>query len=135
MAKLSSKAKTLAGSLGVYIIFDVLLTPVGGLETRPPSDVTTAGFASVGLLFAGLILAAVSIWQLFSSPRRASGFAIVGAIFYFPAFFADETGLFSMLRPPDAIAGLEAVQAVVAIIVIVLAVRARSESPVKAPPG
>lgn len=91
------------------------------------------GFVSVGSLFVGLVLAAVSIWQLFGSPRRASVFAIVGAILYLPAFVADETGLFSMLRAPGAIAGLEAIQVLVAIIVIVFAVRVRSESPVKAP--
>jgi hypothetical protein len=43
---------------------------------------------------------------------------IVAAVLYLPAFLAEQTGLFSTLRPPIAMQRVEWVQAVVAVIAI-----------------
>jgi hypothetical protein len=116
--KRSSMAKVLAFILVVYVVLDVLLTPLGRLETRPVAEVTVIGFATLALLFAGLVLALFALNLLYRRSSRAAAAAIVAAVLYFPAVVADQTGLFSSLRPPAAIAGVELVQAVVAIIVI-----------------
>jgi hypothetical protein len=61
--------------------------------------------------------------------RRSPMIAISAAVLYFPAALAELTGHFSSLRPPTAIAWLELVQAVVAVLVIGLntwALRVRS---------
>ncbi len=133
MRKLSGNAKILAIGFVLYIVLDVLLTPVGGLETRPASDVTTIGFISLGLLFVGLALFVVSLALLSYRPRRVPILAVIGGILYFPAFLTDQTGVFSTLRPPAGIAALEVVQALVAIVIIVFALRARGEKVVSAP--
>jgi hypothetical protein len=104
--------------LVIYILSDILLTPLGGLETRPPALITTLGLATLGLLFAGLALGVVSIVLLFYRPRRSPILAIIAGILYFPAFLAEQAGYFSLLRPPIAIETLEIVQALVSIVII-----------------
>ncbi len=121
MMKLSRRGRVLAGLLVLYILFDILLTPLGGLETRPSTNVTTVGYVTVSLLFVGLALSLVSLIMLFYKPRRSPMVAIVAAILYFPAFIADQTGYFSSLQPPNAISVLEIVQAVVALVTIFVA--------------
>jgi hypothetical protein len=127
MMKLSDRARILATVLVVYVVCDILLTPLGGLETRPSANVTTVGFATVSLLFVGLALSIASLVLLFYKPRRAPILAILAAILYFPAFLADQAGYFSTLRPPGAIASLEILQALVAIAAIVVSLSMRAE--------
>jgi hypothetical protein len=55
---------------------------------------------------------------LFRASSRAPLLAIIAAGLYFPAALADQTGHFSSLPPPNAIAAIELVQAVVAILAI-----------------
>jgi hypothetical protein len=117
--KLSNPAKVLAAILVVYIVCDILLTPVTGLETRPVSHVTGIGFTVLGLLFIGLALAIVSFVLLFRRSLRAPTIAIVAAVLYFPAVLAEQTGNFSSIRPPAAIETVELIQAVVAVILVV----------------
>lgn len=102
----------------VYIVCDILLTPLGGLETRNPAFVTVVGFATLALLFVGLALGILALVLLFRRSGRTSLVAIVAAVLYFPAMLAEQTGHFSSLRPPTGIERLELVQAVVAILVI-----------------
>ncbi len=119
--KLSSRGRGLAVLLVVYVLFDILLTPLGGFETRPSADVTTVGFVTVSLLFVGLALSVASLVLLFSKPRRSPIVAIIAGILYFPAFIADQTGYFSSLQPPTAITALEIVQTLVVLATIFLA--------------
>jgi hypothetical protein len=119
--KLSIAAKVLAASLLVYVVGDILLTPLAGLETRPVAKVTTLGFISLGLLFVGLVLAVVAGVLVFRRSRRSPIVAIVAAVLYFPAFFAEQTGHFSAVRAPVAIEEVELVQVIVAVIVIAFA--------------
>jgi hypothetical protein len=119
--RLSNSAKVLAIVLAVYAVFDVLLTPVGQLETRPVADVKVLGFVTLGLLFVGLALAVVSLILLFRGSPRAAMVAVAAGVLYFPAAIADQTGLFSSLSPPTAIARLELAQSVVALVAVGLA--------------
>ena len=112
----------------VYLIIDFFLTPFGGLETRTLANTTTTGYATVGLLFVGLALIVASLVSLAIGPRRSSILAIVGALLYFPAFLADYTGQFSASPAPSAIASLEIVQALVAIVIILVALQSRRET-------
>ena len=112
----------------VYLILDFFLTPFGGLETRTLANTTTTGYATVGLLFLGLALIIASLVSLAIGPRRSSVLAIVGALLYFPVFLADYTGQFSASPAPSAIASLEIVQALVAIVIILLALQSRRET-------
>jgi hypothetical protein len=82
--------------------------------------VTGLGYGVLGLLFIGLALGIVTLVLLFRRSRRAPMVAIVAAVLYLPAFFAEQAGLFSALRPPIAIQRVEWVQAVVAVIAIAL---------------
>jgi|ERR1700674_245989 len=127
--KLSIAAKLLVPGLIAYIVLDILLTPAGQLETRPVADVTLFGFVTLGLLFVGLVLAVVSLILIYRGSRRAAVVAIVAAALYFPAALVDQTGLFSSLRPPTAIARIELAQAVVALVVIGLGAWARPRAP------
>src|SRR2546425_13139150 len=112
----------------VYLILDIFLTPYGGFETRTLANTTTVGLATVGLLFVGLALIIASLVSLAIGPRRSSTLAIVGALLYFPAFLADYTKQFSGSPAPAAIASLEIVQALVAIVIILLALQSRRET-------
>jgi hypothetical protein len=104
--------------LVAYIVLDVLLTPVGGFETRDPAKVHVIGLAGLALLFVGLPLGIVAIVLLFRRSRRAPMFAIVAAALYYPAFLTEGAGTFSSLPAPTAIERLELVQAVVALIAL-----------------
>jgi hypothetical protein len=116
--RLSTAPKLLAAGLVVYVILDILLTPAGQLETRPVAQVTGLGIVTLALLFIGLIAGIVALVLLFRASPRAPLLAIIAAGLYFPAALADQTGHFSSLRPPSAIAASELVQAVVAILAI-----------------
>jgi hypothetical protein len=119
--KLSIAAKVLAASLVVYVVGDILLTPLAGLETRPVAKVTTLGFVSLGLLFVGFVLAIVAAVLVFRRSRQAPIVALIAAVLYFPAFIAEQTGHFSAVAAPAAIEQVELVQVIVAVIVIVFA--------------
>lgn len=121
--KLSTSAKILALALLAYIACDILLTPAARLETRPIGGVTGLGLATLSLLFAGLALAIVALVLWFRRSRRTSIVAIIAALLYLPAPLAEVTGNFSVFRPPTAIAWLEALQALVALIVVITGVR------------
>ncbi len=124
---LTSVAKILVVVLVVYLLNDLLLSPLGGIETRPVADLTTLGLATLALLFVGLALVVAAIVLLFRRSRSAPTLAIVGVILFFPAFAADQTGHFSSLRPPMGIVYVEIVQAVVALIAVALAIRVLQE--------
>lgn len=112
----------LAVVLVAYIVLDVLLTPLGGFETRDPAKVHVIGIAGLALLFVGLALSIVAIVLLFRRSGRAPTFAIAAAGLYYPAFLTERTGTFSSLPAPTAIERLELVQAVVALTALGLGV-------------
>jgi hypothetical protein len=119
--KPSGRSRILLLLLVIYAISDILLTPLGGLETRNPANVTTLGLVTLGLLFTGLTLGIVSLVLLFYKPRGSPILAIIAGILYFPAFLAEQAGYFSSLRPPIAIETLEIIQALVSIVMILMA--------------
>ena len=116
--KLSTSEKVLAVTLVLYIVLDILLTPVARLETRSASDITSLGLATLGLIFVGLALVTMSLVLLFRRSPRTPIVAIVAAALYFPCALADLTGNFSSVRQPAAIEVIELVQVVVALVVI-----------------
>ena len=133
MMKLSSRGKGLAVLLVIYVLFDILLTPLGGFETRPAANVTTLGIVTVSLFFVGLVLSVASLVLLFYKTRRAPMVAIIAGILYFPAFIADQSGNFSSLQPPAAITVLETAQALVVLATIFLASSIYRQKTVNAP--
>jgi hypothetical protein len=108
----------LAAILVAYVVLDVLLTPLGGFETRDPAKVYMVGDAGLALLFVGLLLSIIALVLLFRRSGRAPLFAIIAALLYYPAFLTELTGTFSSLAPPAAIQRIELGQAVVAAIAI-----------------
>ena len=125
MRRLARRDQLLAVSLAIYLALDILLTPLGGLETRPVSGVTTLGLTVLALLFIGLALAVGSMILLFTRPRLSPILTIIGALLYLPAFLAEQTGLFSSFKPPLGIQIVEIVQALIALISIILALSLR----------
>lgn len=120
--RLSRAGLLLAIILAVYVVLDILLTPLGGFETRDPGKVHVVGLAGLALLFAGLALSIIALVLLFRRSGRAPLFAIVAAVLYYPAFLTEVTGTFSSLPAPTAIARIELVQAAVAAIAIGLGI-------------
>jgi hypothetical protein len=116
--RVSRAATTLAGTLATYIVCDVLLTPIAGIETRPVAKVTGVGFAVLGLLFAGLALAIVALVLLFRRSPRSPILAIVASVLYLPAFATEQAGHFSAVTAPLGIQRVEFVQAIVAVIAV-----------------
>jgi hypothetical protein len=123
--KLSIAGRLLANALAVYVACDILLTPLGSLETRPIAKVTGVGYVALGLLFVGLVLAILAIVAVLRRSPRAPAIAIVAAILFVPAFLAEQTGHFSAILPPTRIETVEVVQLVVAAVVVVLALWVR----------
>jgi hypothetical protein len=123
LAKLTKEANFMARLVIIYVIADFLLTPLGGLETRPISQITSIGFATLALLFTGLALSILCLILTLQHNRRAPVDGIIGSMLYFPAAVADQTGLFSSLPPPAGITYVEVAEAVVAIGIIILGVR------------
>jgi hypothetical protein len=116
--RVSRAATMLAGTLATYIVCDVLLTPIAGVETRPVAKVTGVGFAVLGLLFVGLALAIVALVLLFRRSRRSPILAIVAALLYLPAFATEQLGQFSAVTAPIGIQRIEFIQAIVAVVLI-----------------
>lgn len=116
--KLTNTSRALVVALVAYIVLDILLTPVARIETRPVSHVTGLGFATLGLLFAGLALSVVALVLIFRGSRRAPVTAIVGAVLFFPAGLAELTGHFSSVRPPAGIAWIEVGQSLIALVAL-----------------
>ena len=129
MLKLSRKANYMAGLLIVYVIADFVLTPLGGLESRPISKVTTVGLTTLGFLFVGLALNVICLVLTLRHYRRSPLFGMVGSVLYFPAAIADQTGQFSTLTPPSGITYVEAIEAIVAIAIIILGALVLREKP------
>jgi hypothetical protein len=121
MMKPSGRSRILPVLLVIYTIVDILLTPLGGLETRNPANVTTIGLATLGLLFTGLASGIVSLLLLFYKPRRSPILAIIAGILFLPAFFTEQAGYFSSSRPPIAIQTLEIIQTLVSLVTIFVA--------------
>ena len=114
--KVSTPAKVLALDLVGYIVLNVLLTPVAGLETQPSMHLTGIGIASLAVFGVGFLLAIVAIVLLFRRSLRAPLVAIVAVALFFPAAIADQTGHLSSLRPQIAIGWIELATAIVAIL-------------------
>ena len=100
MRGLSGSVNALVAALVVYVVADFFLTPLGGLETRPVSGVTPTGFVTLGLIFAGLVLAVISVVLLFRGSRHSGITAAIAAVLYLPAPFIDATGIFSKFPAP-----------------------------------
>ncbi len=132
---LGGKARTLAIGLVLASVLGVVLTPLGGLETRSIANTTTLGYVTVGLFLTGIVLNIVSIVLLFRKPRSASILASVGLILFFPVIVTDRTGLFSSQEAPPAIAYLEVITAIVLIAVLFLASRVYRDTASKGPGG
>ncbi len=108
----------LAVALFAYIVADVLLTPLAGLETRNPAFVTPIGIAALALLFVGLALAILALVLLFRRSARTPMVAIAAGLLFLPAPVTEVTGHFSSLRPPAAIASIEVVQTALALVLV-----------------
>lgn len=112
------RRKILAADLALYVVLGILLTPAGQLETRSATKVTVLGIVTLAVFFVGLLGAIFALVFLFRRSRRAPLLAVIAGVLYFPVMLADRTGNFSSLRPPAAIAGIELVQAIVALAAI-----------------
>jgi hypothetical protein len=125
--KLSRNVLALAVVLVVNVLLVILLSPLG-FETRPPSDLKTAGYIAIGAIFAGFILDMASIILLFRRVRLASRLAIVGSLLFFIPIVGNKTGSFFSLPSPPVINTLEYIFIPVLLATIFLASRVHRES-------
>jgi len=130
---LSGRARSLAIGLALAVVLGVILTPLGGLETRSIADTTAIGLSTIVLFLVGLVLDGAAIVVLFRRPRTASILAFIGLILYFPIFIADLAGLWSSKPAPPAIVYLSIITAIVHIGVLFLATRVYRESAATTP--
>lgn len=89
------------------------------------AKVTTIGLVILGQLFVGLALAIIAAVLVFRRSPRAPMLAMIGAVLFYPAFLAEQTGHFSSDAAPAAIERVEIIQTVVGVVVIGLATWAR----------
>ncbi len=125
--KLSRNVLALAVALVVNVLLVILLSPLG-FETRPPTDLKTAGYIAIGTIFAGLILDLASIILLFRRVRLASSLAIVGSILFFVPIVGNRTGSFFTVPSPPAINTLEYIFIPVLLVTLFLASTVYRES-------
>jgi hypothetical protein len=130
---LSGRARSLAIGLVLAVVLAILLTPLGGLETRSIADTTAIGLSTIVLFLVGLVLDVAAIGALFRRPRTASILAFIGLILYFPIFLADLAGLWSSKPAPPAILYLSIITATVHVGVLFLAARVYRENTAKTP--
>jgi hypothetical protein len=137
MPKIRSGLRTvITAALVTFLVAGVLLTPLARLETRPVSDVTGVGVVVLGLFFVGLILALVALVLVLLGRASSLSLAILpilAAVLYVPGLVADQTGHLSKLPHPTAIFWVELIQAVIALVLIVLALSAVLGQPARRP--
>src|SRR5258706_6523240 len=125
--KLSRNVLALAVALVVNVLLVIRLSPLG-FETRPPTDLKTAGYIAIGTICAGLILDLASIILLFRRVRLASSLAIVGSILFFVPIVGNRTGSFFTVPSPPAINTLEYIFIPVLLVTLFLASTVYRES-------
>ncbi len=125
--KLSRSVMALAVALVVNVLLAILLSPLG-FETRPPTDLKTAGYIAIGAIFAGFILDLASIILLFRRVRLASSLAIVGSLLFFIPIVGNKTGSFFSLPSPPVINTLEYIFIPVLLVTLFLASKVYRES-------
>jgi hypothetical protein len=113
--------------LVVNVLLVILLSPLG-FETRPPTDLKTAGYIAIGAIFAGFILDLASIILLFRRVRLASSLAIVGSLLFFIPIVGNKTGSFFSLPSPPVINTLEYIFIPVLLVTLFLASTVYRES-------
>jgi hypothetical protein len=113
--------------LVVNVLLVILLSPLG-FETRPPTDLKTAGYIAIGAIFAGFILDLASIILLFRRVRLASSLAIVGSLLFFIPIVGNKTGSFFSLPSPPVINILEYIFIPVLLVTLFLASKVYRES-------
>jgi hypothetical protein len=113
--------------LVVNVLLVILLSPLG-FETRPPTDLKTAGYIAIGAIFAGFILDLASIILLFRRVRLASSLAIVGSLLFFIPIVGNKTGSFFSLPSPPVINTLEYIFIPVLLVTLFLASKVYRES-------
>ncbi len=119
--------KLLVLVLVVNVLLVILLSPLG-FETRPPTDLKTAGYIAIGAIFAGFILDLASIILLFRRVRLASSLAIVGSLLFFIPIVGNKTGSFFSLPSPPVINTLEYIFIPVLLVTLFLASKVYRES-------
>ena len=107
-------------ALVVNVLLIILLSPLG-FESRPPTDLKTAGYIAIGTIFASVILDLASIIVLFRRVRVASSLAIVGSILLFIPIVGDQTGSFFSVPIPPVIHTLEYISILVLLVTLFLA--------------
>lgn len=119
----SNRRIVLAIGLVASLVLALLITPLGGLETRTLRDTTPLGFLAVLGVIAGVVVNVASIVLLFRAGRArwAVISAILGMALYLPVLAVDQTGNFSARPAPAAIGSLELVMTVVVIVVLAYA--------------
>ena len=126
--KTSRDAKILAILLLVFIVCDILLSPVG-FETRASEIFKSPSSLSwLGLLFVGLILNVVSLILVSFRPRIASILSMIGTIAYIVPLIADQAHIFTSSAPPPLITEVEGITLVVLLGVFIAAVRTYAAS-------
>ena len=113
--------------LVVNVLLVILLSPLG-FETRPPTDLKTAGYIAIGAIFAGFILDLASIILLFRRVRLASSLAIVGSLLFFIPIVGNKTGAFFSLPSPPVINSREYIFIPVLVVTLFLALKVYRES-------
>jgi len=125
--KLSQNGKILLVLLVVFVICDILLSPIG-FETRGSEILSHASsVAWFGGLIVGLVLNIAALVVLFFRPRASSILAIVGSLVYIAVIIGDQAHLI-WDTPPAAITDVEIVTVIVLVAVISFASRIYAES-------
>ena len=127
--KLSSNGKILAVLLVVFVVCDILLSPVG-FETRGPAILSNA--SSIPwfiLLIGGLALNIIALLMSGFRPRPASILTLIGSVIYIIVLLGDQAGLVTSITPPIGITAVEIVTLLVLLTTLFYARRVYIENP------
>ncbi len=123
-----SRLAQLRGLVLVHLVWTFLLTPLA-LEPRPFSSFNPLGFLSLAMIFTTVALDVVSFVIVPGRPRIAGTLVAIGALLFAPPFGIDQAGLFSTIPAPTQITILEGAALLTQLLLFVVGMRLRRESP------
>jgi hypothetical protein len=121
---MTTQTKVLTAALVLDVVLAVLVTPAGGMDPRPPTGASALTWTCVGIYMVGLLTSVAGIVQLLRAKPIGPTLSL-GPVLFFGVITADRLDAFHAEVAPAAIRNLEWTVAVVSVVVLALAMRAR----------
>jgi hypothetical protein len=124
---MTTTATRLRVLIAIHFVWTILLTPIA-FEPRPFSSFTALGFVSLALIFTTVALDVAAFVLAARRSMTAGAAAVIGAVFFVPAFAVDQLGYFSSQRAPAQITILEVAALLTQLAILYAGWRLRREA-------